>query len=71
MSAGLADCYLVLPFLTSTTQEEAYPKAKEAAHKALALDPTLAEAHNSTAYTKIYLTGTSPALNADSAGRSS
>ena len=53
--AGLGDVYLVLPFLTRTTQEEAYPKAKEAADKALALDPTLAEAHNSNAYVKMYL----------------
>jgi TolB-like protein/DNA-binding winged helix-turn-helix (wHTH) protein/tetratricopeptide (TPR) repeat protein len=53
--AGLADCYLVMPFLTGTTQEEAYPRAKEAADKAVALDPTLAEAHNSSAYVKLYL----------------
>jgi tetratricopeptide (TPR) repeat protein len=53
--AGLADVYLVLPFLTPTTQEEAYPKAKQAAEQALALDPALAEAHNSGAYVKMYL----------------
>jgi TolB-like protein/DNA-binding winged helix-turn-helix (wHTH) protein/tetratricopeptide (TPR) repeat protein len=53
--AGLADCYLVLPLLGGVTQEEAYPKAKEAAEKALALDPGLAEAHNSNAYVKLYL----------------
>ena len=53
--AGLADVYLVLPLLTPTTQEEAYPKAKQAAEQALALDPALAEAHNSSAYLKMYL----------------
>lgn len=53
--AGLADVYIVLPFLTATTQEEAYPKAKQAAEQALALDPSLAEAHNSSAYVKMYL----------------
>jgi TolB-like protein/DNA-binding winged helix-turn-helix (wHTH) protein/Flp pilus assembly protein TadD len=53
--AGLADVYLVLPLLTATTQEEAYPKAKHAAEQALALDPALAEAHNSSAYVKMYL----------------
>jgi TolB-like protein/DNA-binding winged helix-turn-helix (wHTH) protein len=53
--AGLADVYLVLPLLTATTQEEAYPKAKQAAEQALALDPALAEAHNSSAYVKMYL----------------
>ena len=53
--AGLADVYVILPLLTATTQEEAYPKAKQAAEKALALDPALAEAHNSSAYVKMYL----------------
>jgi TolB-like protein/DNA-binding winged helix-turn-helix (wHTH) protein/Flp pilus assembly protein TadD len=53
--AGLADVYLVLPLLTPTTQEEAYPKAKQAAEQALALDPAAAEAHNSSAYVKMYL----------------
>ena len=53
--AGLADVYLVLPLLGSVTQEEAYPKARAAAEKALALDPGLAEAHNSNAYVKLYL----------------
>ena len=33
--AGLADVYLVLPLLGSVTQEEAYPKARAAAEKAL------------------------------------
>lgn len=52
---GLADVYLVLPFLSRTTQEEVYPKAKEAAEKAISLDPALAEAHTSNAYVKMYL----------------
>ena len=54
--AGLADVYLVLPLLTGEVpQEEAYAKAKEAADRAIALDPSLAEAHNSSAYLKLYL----------------
>jgi TolB-like protein/DNA-binding winged helix-turn-helix (wHTH) protein/tetratricopeptide (TPR) repeat protein len=53
--AGLADVYLVLPLLGGVTQEEAYPKARAAAEKALALDPGLAEAHNSNAYVRLYL----------------
>jgi tetratricopeptide (TPR) repeat protein len=52
---GLADVYVVLLFLAPTTQEEAYPKAKHAAEQALALDPTLAEAHNSSAYVTMHL----------------
>ena len=43
--AGLADAYLMLPFITGGTPQDCYPKAKEAAKKALALDDTLAEAH--------------------------
>jgi TolB-like protein/DNA-binding winged helix-turn-helix (wHTH) protein/Tfp pilus assembly protein PilF len=53
--AGLADVYVVLPLLTAVPQEEAYPKAKQAADKALALDPSLAEAHTSSAYVRLYL----------------
>ena len=53
--AGLADVYVVLPLLTGTTQEEAYPKAKQAAEQALALDPALAEAYTSSAYVTMYL----------------
>jgi adenylate cyclase len=43
--AGLADAYALLPFYTPTSQRAATPKAKEAALKALRLDPNLAEAH--------------------------
>jgi TolB-like protein/Tfp pilus assembly protein PilF len=43
--AGLADAYVLLPYYTSTAQRDAFPKAKEAARKALRLDPNLAEAH--------------------------
>ncbi len=55
--AALADCYLVMPFHVGTgmTQEEAYPRARDAAARALALDPALAEAHNSSAYVRMYL----------------
>ena len=47
--AGLADAYARLPFYTDTRPSEAFPEAKEAATKALHLDPTLAEAHASMA----------------------
>jgi tetratricopeptide (TPR) repeat protein len=45
----LADCYAVLPIYASVPPKEAYPRAKEAALKALQLDETLAEAHTSLA----------------------
>lgn len=43
--AGLADAYLMLPFITGGTPQDCFPKAKEAARKALELDDSLAEAH--------------------------
>jgi TolB-like protein/Tfp pilus assembly protein PilF len=52
--AGLADSYAHLPFYSETRPEEAFPKAKAAAVKALQLDQTLAEAHASMAYVKTY-----------------
>ena len=42
---GIADAYLLLPFIAGGRTQDCYPKAKEAAQKALAIDPTLAEAH--------------------------
>jgi Tfp pilus assembly protein PilF len=52
--AGLADYYSVLPFYTSSPPAEAFPKAKAAVAKALALDDSLAEAHSSLAYIRTY-----------------
>ncbi|CDM65449.1 tetratricopeptide repeat protein [Pyrinomonas methylaliphatogenes] len=46
---GLADCYNLLS-LYSVPPAETFPKAKEAALKALELDPQSAEAHTSLAY---------------------
>jgi TolB-like protein/Flp pilus assembly protein TadD/predicted Ser/Thr protein kinase len=48
--AGLADCYSFLSILSVVPPKEAYPKAKEAALRALEIDDTLAEAHSSLAY---------------------
>jgi serine/threonine protein kinase/tetratricopeptide (TPR) repeat protein len=45
--SGLADSYAVLAGFGSVPPKEAYPKAKEAAQKALQIDDTLAEAHAS------------------------
>jgi TolB-like protein/class 3 adenylate cyclase/Tfp pilus assembly protein PilF len=44
---GLADSYAALAFLEFMVPHEAYPKAKEAAWRALLLDAELAEAHTS------------------------
>lgn len=42
---GLADTYTLLSFFTIAAPSEVFPKAKEAANRALAIDPTLAEAY--------------------------
>jgi len=47
--SGLADSYAVLPYYTLTPGKEAYPKARDAAEKAVDLDPELAEARTSLA----------------------
>lgn len=43
--AGLAQSYILLPFYAGADRRNVYPKAKEAALRALRLDPNLAEAH--------------------------
>jgi TolB-like protein/Tfp pilus assembly protein PilF len=44
--AGMANAYVLLPFYTGTARRsDSYTKAKEAALKALQLDPKVAEAH--------------------------
>ena len=48
--AGLADAYVLLPEYGAAPPREAYPAAKAAALRALALDSTLAEAHTSLGY---------------------
>ena len=52
--AGLADCFVLLPLYGSAPPREAFPKAQEAAHRALELDDELAEAHTSLAYTRFF-----------------
>lgn len=49
--AGLSQCYNLLGFYEFVKPKEVYPKAKEAALKALELDNTLVEAHTSLAFT--------------------
>jgi DNA-binding winged helix-turn-helix (wHTH) protein/TolB-like protein len=50
--AGLADCYNMLVVYGSSQPKEGFPKAKEAAIKALEIDESLAEAHTSLAFIK-------------------
>src|SRR6202007_2747010 len=47
---GLANCYGALAGAGLVSPKDAYPKAKEAALKALAIDETLAEARASLGY---------------------
>jgi DNA-binding winged helix-turn-helix (wHTH) protein/TolB-like protein/Tfp pilus assembly protein PilF len=50
--AGLADCYNMLVVYGASQPKEGFPKAKEAAIKALEIDESLAEAHTSLAFIK-------------------
>ncbi len=50
--AGLADSYNMLGAYGAMPSAEALPKAKQAAERALQLDDSLAEAHNSLAFVK-------------------
>jgi TolB-like protein/Tfp pilus assembly protein PilF len=51
--SGVADCYSSLPLFAFVPPKEAYPRAKEAALKALEIDDTLAEAHTSLGLVKV------------------
>jgi TolB-like protein/DNA-binding winged helix-turn-helix (wHTH) protein/Flp pilus assembly protein TadD len=51
---GLADTYTLLSFFTLAAPNDAFPKAKLAAEKALAIDSTLAEAYTALGQYKAY-----------------
>jgi len=51
--AALADCYTVLCYHSLADPREFMPKAVEAARRAVALDPSLAEAHSALAHTAL------------------
>lgn len=52
--SGLADCYATLGYLSSLAPQEAFPTARCHATKALELDKSLAEAHASLGFVKLY-----------------
>jgi Tfp pilus assembly protein PilF len=52
--AGLAQCYELLREYTTVTPDYAFPRAKAAADRAIALDPTLADAHLALAFVDFY-----------------
>lgn len=51
---GLANCYNLLREYTTMPAEEAYPKAKAAAERAIALNDKLADAHTALAFVEFY-----------------
>lgn len=52
--SGLADAYSVLAFYDYLPPHTAYPRAREAAQRALSIDETLASAHASLGYIALY-----------------
>ncbi len=53
--AGLADAYAVLGFYDYLPPQDAFPKAKEAARRALEIDPSCASAEATLGYAALYL----------------
>ena len=53
--AGLAECYRAETIAEDAPSRETLPKAKEAALKALELDPQLAEAHTALGWIKFFI----------------
>ncbi len=51
---GAADSFAILGFYCALPPTEAFPRARAAAHRALAIDPGLAEAHPALAYVEMY-----------------
>ncbi len=51
---GLADTYTLLSFFTIDAPKDTFPKAREAANKALTIDNTLAEAYTALGQVKAY-----------------
>jgi len=62
---GLADAYNVLPEYTDTSEAEAFPAARHAASRALALDPDRAGAHASLAFVLFWWARDAPRAEAE------
>ncbi len=62
--AGLADSYSSLGYWGGLSPKVAFPKAREAVERALALDKSLAEAHTSLGYIKLHYDWDWPAAEA-------
>jgi eukaryotic-like serine/threonine-protein kinase len=62
---GVADSYSILGFYGHLAPKESFPRAREAAERALALDDTLAAAHCSRGYVRHYHDWDFPAAEAD------
>ena len=52
--AGIADAWNVLGYYSVRAPQEAFSRAEEAAERALAIDPDLAEAHCSLAFARLF-----------------
>ena len=52
--SGLADAYTTLGYLSHLAPREVFPRANEAATRAVGLDATLTEPHTSLAYVRFY-----------------
>jgi Tfp pilus assembly protein PilF len=52
--AGLANCYNLLREFSSMPPEQAYPRARAAAERAIALNPSLGDAHADLAFVDFY-----------------
>ena len=52
--AGVSDCYRTLPIMSDVPSRDAFPKAKQAALKALEIDNNLAEGHSALAYVEYF-----------------
>ena len=59
--AGLATCYNLLREYTSMPPDYAFPRAKAAAERAIALDPSLPDAHTALAFVDFYWLHDTPA----------